>query len=294
VSPNDKDSNSRLVVAARVALLLAAAAAVVVAVVVTNEGRKRAREPSALAPARYVCPMHPEVVTSAPGACPICRMALEPVGPSRPVSRRERADMEDFAAVENIRKHNIVDFVRRQTPLFNAREMRGPAWVGDDGLLTAVFYKDQVDAMAADETGRFSLSRDPQQVTLVRRAGAVPVAWDESTQAVKFEFAGAGRTAPAAGAVGWLELARRPREMVTVAASAIIQSPEGPYVLVSTGGFAFEKRPIEIGETFAKQGFAVVLAGLHVNERVVARATFFVDANRRLGNPLEPSEEVMR
>lgn len=29
-------------------------------------------------PARYVCPMHPEVVASAPGECPVCGMDLEP------------------------------------------------------------------------------------------------------------------------------------------------------------------------------------------------------------------------
>ena len=33
----------------------------------------------------------------------------------------------------------------------------------------------------------------------------------------------------------------------------------------------------------SRQGFAVVLKGLQVNDRVIARATFFVDADRRLG-----------
>ena len=28
--------------------------------------------------AEYVCPMHPEIVRSEPGSCPICGMALEP------------------------------------------------------------------------------------------------------------------------------------------------------------------------------------------------------------------------
>src|ERR1700688_4687468 len=30
---------------------------------------------------RYTCPMHPEVISETPGACPICGMALEPVAP---------------------------------------------------------------------------------------------------------------------------------------------------------------------------------------------------------------------
>src|SRR5258706_4784870 len=34
--------------------------------------------PPIQADAEYVCPMHPEVVRSSPGACPICGMALEP------------------------------------------------------------------------------------------------------------------------------------------------------------------------------------------------------------------------
>jgi hypothetical protein len=50
-------------------------------------------------------------------------------------------------------------------------------------------------------------------------------------------------------------------------------------------GFAFAKRPIEIGETFLRQGFAVVLSGLRVNERVVGRATFFLEADRRAREP---------
>lgn len=29
---------------------------------------------------QYTCPMHPEVVRDAPGSCPLCGMALEPMG----------------------------------------------------------------------------------------------------------------------------------------------------------------------------------------------------------------------
>jgi Cu+-exporting ATPase len=34
--------------------------------------------PAAPSAAQYTCPMHPEIVSDAPGACPICGMALEP------------------------------------------------------------------------------------------------------------------------------------------------------------------------------------------------------------------------
>ena len=51
----------------------------------------------------------------------------------------------------------------------------------------------------------------------------------------------------------------------------------------------FEKKPVQLGETFVKQGFAVVTGGLSLHERVVARATFFLDADRRLG--LDSEEE---
>ena len=33
---------------------------------------------AATGPTEYVCPMHPEIVRSEPGNCPICGMALEP------------------------------------------------------------------------------------------------------------------------------------------------------------------------------------------------------------------------
>ena len=53
----------------------------------------------------YVCPMHPEIVRSEPGFCPICGMALAPrtvsveeeVNPERPLSERGRNDVERLA-----------------------------------------------------------------------------------------------------------------------------------------------------------------------------------------------------
>src|SRR5262249_19089907 len=46
---------------------------------------------------RYVCPMHPEVVSDQPGSCPKCGMALEP----------------DVASPEDAPDPELIDFQRR-------------------------------------------------------------------------------------------------------------------------------------------------------------------------------------
>ena len=43
----------------------------------------------ASAPGQYTCPMHPEVLSAKPGACPKCGMALEAAEPSAPAERIE-------------------------------------------------------------------------------------------------------------------------------------------------------------------------------------------------------------
>jgi len=44
---------------------------------------------TASTPGQYTCPMHPEVLSAKPGACPKCGMALEATEPSVPVERTE-------------------------------------------------------------------------------------------------------------------------------------------------------------------------------------------------------------
>jgi hypothetical protein len=269
-----------LIVGLRIFLLIAAASAVVIAVSIAARGR------GGDATIRYACPMHAEVRSANPGECPICRMALERIGFVPGAAGKpylEAAGMVDLRAIDNVKKHNIVDFVRRHSLLPVLRELRGPAWVDDDGSLWAIFYNDQIEALAPDEPATFAPGDAPAATVAARRTADAPVAMDRSTSRIRFQTA-KGTARLAAGRTGWLEAAPRPRAVVGVAASAVLQSPEGPYVLAWTGhDYTFVKRPIDIGETFFKQGFAVVLSGLQPNERVIARATFFVDADRRLG-----------
>jgi Cu+-exporting ATPase len=55
----------------------------------------RVQEPAAAPPGtRYTCPMHPEIVRDAPGTCPKCGMALEPMMPS--LDEAENPELTDF------------------------------------------------------------------------------------------------------------------------------------------------------------------------------------------------------
>jgi P-type Cu+ transporter len=58
-------------------------------------GHAAGQKKAAPANAQYTCPMHPEIVRDAPGACPICGMALEPMVPTDAPS------------------HELTDFTRR-------------------------------------------------------------------------------------------------------------------------------------------------------------------------------------
>ena len=44
--------------------------------------------------AQYTCPMHPQIIRDAPGSCPICGMALEPMMPS--LEEGENPELTDF------------------------------------------------------------------------------------------------------------------------------------------------------------------------------------------------------
>lgn len=52
-----------------------------------------ASAPPATSAGRWTCPMHPEVVSETPGSCPICGMALEPMGSEAGDEIPELADM---------------------------------------------------------------------------------------------------------------------------------------------------------------------------------------------------------
>ena len=82
--------------------------------------------------------------------------------------------------------------------------------------------------------------------------------------------------------IGSVKFATRLRNGLVVRESAVIQSPEGPYVLIaSEDRRTFTKRPVQIGSTLYE--YADVVGGARENEYAVALHTFVLDTERRLG-----------
>jgi hypothetical protein len=98
--------------------------------------------------------MHLEVRAAQPGPCPICGMALEPMARGSAASPRPgMGGMIDTAAVDNIRKHKILDFVRMGT--LDEKRAIAARPVGGDARPGGA-YDDQIAALAADEPGTFT------------------------------------------------------------------------------------------------------------------------------------------
>jgi hypothetical protein len=293
--PEARSKAQALVFSVRVLLLVSAAIAGMVALAVTFAGRSVEAES-----AQYVCPMHPDVRSASPNQCPICGMALERSerGPAtlRSGSRVNMPGMADLTAVENVRKHKVLDFVRLHSLPIDVRELRAAAWVEPDLRISAAFYADQASVITPMDEASFTPTEAPESSFAVQLSSDQKPAWDRSLVQLHFDSKkSVGGKRPSRlipGQVGWLEVPRKPRSVLAVPANAILQAPEGPYVLRALGGFRFEKRSIEIAETFSKQGFAVVLSGLRAQDRVVARAAFFLDADRRLENRSAAGDQV--
>ena len=56
----------------------------------------RIHNDSATAAKRYTCPMHPEIIRDRPGTCPICGMALEPMGLPEATGSEPDPELTDF------------------------------------------------------------------------------------------------------------------------------------------------------------------------------------------------------
>jgi hypothetical protein len=258
------------VLVARLALLGTAAVAVSVAVAVAWPAARK-REPLATG---YVCPMHPEVTSTDPGACPICGMALTPI------TSRANAPLDEVVLAmtphpQTVHQPAMTAIVRRVT-LPSPTHL--PAFVDDEGRAVALMDGQQIASMEASEVGTFV--RAAAAPVTARRASLRPELWDDGFSRVTFDL-DAALEGPAAGAVGWLELHERARPALVIPLHAIIDSPRGPYVLISSPDRrTYRRRFVRLGGV--RGAYAAVAAGLSEGERVAVAGAWFLDAERRL------------
>jgi len=261
----------------RVVVLAGAAAAAALAV-----ARPAGRDVRT-APDHYRCPMHAEVDSAAPAACPICGMALV----------RERATHGTAAAADAP--------VARVARRIVSEAVRAPAWVEADGSVVAMVYRDDVVGISPDQPAVMYPASAPSLGVEVALTDQPATDWDRSTTAVHFRVvaraaradgtvAAAGRLAspggdpdPAVlrpGEQGLLVIAGRPRELLVVPAGAVLQAPESPYVLaLDPVSRQLVPRPVQIGRT--NHGVTAVLSGVLEGEPVVASGAFFIDVDAR-------------
>ena len=240
----------------------------------------------------FVCPMHLDVTSAAAGSCPICGMALVQARslPREAAARREDGASDDSIAVAQILAqaasgvaNNLVGYYPAALrDHFFRYEAFAPAWLATDVDVVVLLYRDELPALDPAEVLTFSPTTQPATVVEIRLGPGAVEEWDPSLSLVHFRLAtGAPRPETPRGTVGWVKFPARPRHMQVIPAGAVLESPEGPYVLVIDGDRrSASKRPIRVGRTVT--GLAAIVGGLALHEQAVSANAFFWDAERRL------------
>ncbi len=271
----DRLSSPTAVLIGRLTLVAVAAAAAGASLIAWRRG---VAPPPAAAAASvvYVCPMHPQVTARAAGDCPICRMALVRQDPA-PAAAGEPTALT-LPADKQLRGWDAVSRAKR---FQSSLEMRAPAAADDRAAGVALYHLDDSALIQDGEDGLFSPASGPRPgAPLGLRVRILPgprPRWDEATVLVRFAAQPGATLVP--NETGMLKLATRQRDDLVVAEEAVIDSPAGPYVLVTADRRTLTRRPVQVGTRL--YGQAAIVSGLGPGEQAVARHTFVLDAQRR-------------
>lgn len=234
----------------------------------------------------YACPMHPEVVARAPGQCPACGMAVEPVelGPgARPLAGEpltgavEVPEMRAQSPSQAGRflSYGIAPVHRRAL----AATTESAAWLDAQGGVVAVLFADELRDLGRDERGLFVAARAPGVALAVERAEGPAVHWRGSMWRVRFRFRSGGPPKGLrVGATGWLERPSAGRGSLVVLSSAVLQASTGPYLLaIAADRRTYRRQPIITGKVAS--GYTVVVSGASERDLVFGHNAFSLGAH---------------
>jgi multidrug efflux pump subunit AcrA (membrane-fusion protein) len=204
--------------------------------------------------------------------------------------RREDGVSEDSIAVAQILSRSAGGVAANLVGYYPAAlrehflryETFAPAWLAADSDVVVLLSRDQLPTLDSAEAVTFSPTMMPATVVDVRLVAGPAKEWDRSLSLVRFQLI-AGTPAPRMqpGTVGWVKFPARPRHVQVIPAGAVLESPDGPYVLViAPDRGTASKRPVGVGRTVT--GLAATVSGLDLREQVVSANAFFWDAERRL------------
>jgi hypothetical protein len=254
-----------VIAGARLGVLVLALAALGMLVL----GPRQAGDPTARP---YVCPMHPEVATQAPGPCPVCGMALErrPAAPTSPAG-----DADSAVQAARFLGYGAAPVHRRAL----GASAEWPAWLDTQGGVTAVLFADELRDLEGH--GSFFAARTPGSGLTVERAPAPPIPWRGSLWRVRFRFGAGPPRGLRVGAAGWLAWPLPGRQSLVVLSSAVLQSGAGPRVLVSApDGRSYRSQPVVTGRALG--GYTVVVSGARERDLVFGLNAFSLEADAHL------------
>ena len=126
-------------------------------------------------------------------------------------------------------------------------EIYAAAWLESENRIAAQVYDDQLPSLEPGERAAFSPTADPERQLTVELAPGAAQRWDRSTSLVRFDVRPAGQLP--AGTIGWVKFTRRPRGMQVIPVAAVLEDPDGPYVLVyARASGKVTRRAIEVGK----------------------------------------------